>query len=525
MVELYNHNKETYDKAVAVLDKYNKVLIVQAPSTGKSFILMKLIQEKYTNKRILIVIPTYSIRFNIESYKEWDGHNVTFYSYSYICSKGCDECMKDFDVIVFDEVHHAGARLWGQVLEWTLDNNKTCIGLTATPVRSSDGKDISKMYFSQATVYGLDIAKAIETNTLSEFSYFLVLGDITKRLEESKAKLDCLPVSQTVCDLKSEYAGLNLSDISNYELSTLVQSNIKPNKPNKWLVFCSKRSEMEDIEQDIHEWFGTFDMTVLKVDSTNSRKQIKERLNTFNAYTEDKPIVLVSINILNEGLHVNGVTGLIFLRRTKSLSIFIQQCGRGLTTDKSRNPVIIDAVENISSLRYACSRFRESSEQQQTVQSIASSKITDILTIKDTELLDIVDFIDSVNRYDINSELSQEEIVTLRTYWPDVYRRINKPKAVILRTARELGLVRTNKFNPDIDQKIRELYPKEGSAMASIVGLTKEEVRRRAQKLGVKYNNRWSVEDDMEVLLGNVPSGRTEEECKSRLEELRRKLV
>ena len=64
MVELYNHNKETYDKAVAVLDKCNKVLIVQAPSTGKSFILMKLIQEKYTNKRILIVIPTYSIRFN-----------------------------------------------------------------------------------------------------------------------------------------------------------------------------------------------------------------------------------------------------------------------------------------------------------------------------------------------------------------------------------------------------------------------------------------------------------------------------
>ena len=130
-----------------------------------------------------------------------------------------------------------------------------------------------------------------------------------------------------------------------------------------------------------------------------------------------------------------------------------------------------------------------------------------------------------MNRYDINSELSQEEIVTLRTYWPDVYRRINKPKAVILRTARELGLVRANKFNPDIDQKIRELYPKEGSAMASIVGLTKEEVRRRAQKLGVKYNNRWSVEDNMEVLLGNVPSGRTEEECKSRLEELRRKLV
>ena len=523
MVELYKHNAETYNKAVEVLDKYNKVLIVQAPSTGKSFIIMKLLQEKYADSSILFVVPTYSIRLNIESYKEWDGENVTFMSYSYLSSIHYEDELPAYDVVVFDEVHHAGAAQWGKPLKFALYYGITCIGLTATSVRGSDGVDISKEFFFDCTVYGMDIKTAIESNTLSQFKYHLVLGDITKELKEAENKMQTLQWTKTTEAFREQYQGLNLSDISNYEMSNLVQQSLNPGV-NKWLVFCSRKSEMEDIDQDIHEWFGCFDLPILKIDSTCTRKFIKESLNTFNEYTGDKPIVLVSINILNEGLHVDGVTGVIFLRRTKSLAIFIQQCGRGLTTNKDVTPVFIDAVENISALRKGHGTERDSKPSTVKATTPALAQITDILSIKDTELLDVVDFIESVNSYDENTELSDTEKLILQRYYPYIAGRINKPKAVIMKTAKEMGLIQ-NKYTIEIDAKIRELYPKEGSKMAAVVGLTKEEVRYRASKLGVKYLNRWTLEDDTEVLLGHVPEGRTEEECKERLELLKRRLV
>ena len=61
--------------------------------------------------------------------------------------------------------------------------------------------------------------------------------------------------------------------------------------------------------------------------------------------------LLFSINMLNEGLHVNEVSGVVLLRPTESPNIFYQQIGRCLKAGLSYSPVIFDFVNNFRSIR------------------------------------------------------------------------------------------------------------------------------------------------------------------------------
>ena len=56
--------------------------------------------------------------------------------------------------------------------------------------------------------------------------------------------------------------------------------------------------------------------------------------------------------MLNEGVHVEGVDGVVLLRPTVSPTLYLQQVGRALATGrgKGKQPVIFDIVNNFESL-------------------------------------------------------------------------------------------------------------------------------------------------------------------------------
>ena len=54
--------------------------------------------------------------------------------------------------------------------------------------------------------------------------------------------------------------------------------------------------------------------------------------------------------MLNEGLHVDGVNGVIMLRRTASPRIFYQQIGRCIAAGGYDAPIIFDFVNNFNSI-------------------------------------------------------------------------------------------------------------------------------------------------------------------------------
>lgn len=54
--------------------------------------------------------------------------------------------------------------------------------------------------------------------------------------------------------------------------------------------------------------------------------------------------------MLNEGIHVDDVDGVILLRPTVSPIIYLQQIGRALSAGNKNQPVIFDLVNNFDSL-------------------------------------------------------------------------------------------------------------------------------------------------------------------------------
>ena len=63
------------------------------------------------------------------------------------------------------------------------------------------------------------------------------------------------------------------------------------------------------------------------------------------------PLTNISVNMLNEGIHVPHVDGIIMLRSTISRLIIEQQIGRCLTAENIlKRPVVLDLVNNMDTM-------------------------------------------------------------------------------------------------------------------------------------------------------------------------------
>ncbi len=109
---------------------------------------------------------------------------------------------------------------------------------------------------------------------------------------------------------------------------------------------------MEEMISHVGEWFQYVDRKphIYRVtfDDSSAGKQ-------FEAFQKDESShlkLLFCIDMLNEGVHMEGVDGVILLRPTVSPTLYLQQIGRCLAASKGkkRQPVIFDIVNNFESL-------------------------------------------------------------------------------------------------------------------------------------------------------------------------------
>ena len=97
--------------------------------------------------------------------------------------------------------------------------------------------------------------------------------------------------------------------------------------------------------------------------------------------------LLYCIDMLNEGVHVEDISGVILLRPTISPIIYKQQIGRALSASKSKNPVIFDIVNNIENL-YSIDTIQE--EMQVAIQYYRSHGGEGFVINDNFELIDKV---------------------------------------------------------------------------------------------------------------------------------------
>lgn len=123
-----------------------------------------------------------------------------------------------------------------------------------------------------------------------------------------------------------------------------------PKRDGKYIVFCASFDHMNEMADKAKEWFAKVDSEPHIYKAYSNDPVASKAFSAFKADVSKHSKLLYSIDMLNEGIHVDGIDGVILLRPTVSPIIYKQQIGRALSAGKKSNPVIFDIVLNIENL-------------------------------------------------------------------------------------------------------------------------------------------------------------------------------
>ncbi len=226
-----------------------------------------------------------------------------------------------YDYIIVDEFHHAAAPTYQKLLAYY--QPQILLGLTATPERM-DGKSILP-YFNNRIAAEIRLPEAIDRKLLCPFQYFGVTDTVD---------LDQLAWRTGGYD-KTELSNLyTLSGYAANRRADLIISSLLKYVTDidevKGLGFCVTVAHAEFMSNYFNE-HGIPAAFLSGKSPEEERKNAKDRL------VSGKVRFLFVVDIYNEGVDIPEVNTILFLRPTESLTVFLQQLGRGLRLAENKD--------------------------------------------------------------------------------------------------------------------------------------------------------------------------------------------
>ncbi|MET3574266.1 DUF3427 domain-containing protein [Bhargavaea ullalensis] len=215
-----------------------------------------------------------------------------------------------YDFIIIDEFHHAAAPSYQRLLSYY--QPAILLGLTATPERM-DQKSIFS-FFDDYIASEMRLTEAINRKLLAPFQYFCVtdIVDLTSIKWTRKGyDLEQLSNLYTANDRRSD---LIIDAIQRYVTSV---------ETVKGLGFCVSVEHAKYMASYFNKK-GISSIALHGKSGDEERTEAKQRLES----GEVKFIFVV--DLYNEGIDIPAVNTILFLRPTESLTVFLQQLGRGL---------------------------------------------------------------------------------------------------------------------------------------------------------------------------------------------------
>lgn len=215
-----------------------------------------------------------------------------------------------YDYIVVDEFHHAAAPSYQKLL--TYYKPKILLGLTATPERM-DGRDITE-YFDGTIAAEIRLTDAIDRKLLCPFQYFGVTDSVDlSRLKWSRRGYD-------VNELENLYTN---NRIRATQILNSLRKYVTDMEQVKALGFCVGVEHAKYMAKVFNE-AGVPSIALHGQSGDEERDLAKTRL------VRGEIKVIFVVDLYNEGVDIPEVNTILFLRPTESLTVFLQQLGRGL---------------------------------------------------------------------------------------------------------------------------------------------------------------------------------------------------
>lgn len=330
----YDYQKEILEKLEAQRVIYGRTrnLLVAATGVGKTVVSAfdyKRFADRNQKSRLLFVAHREEIlkqsldtfRFILKDLNfgelhvgsnQADSIDHLFISIqSFNTLKLTEKTTRDFyDYIIVDEFHHAAAPSYQRLLAYY--QPQILLGLTATPERM-DGKDILH-YFNDTIAAEIRLTDAIDRKLLCPFHYFGVT--------------DSVDLSQ----VKWSRRGYDLNELENLYSHNKIRASQVINSLKKYVTDLDEVKGLGFCVSVAHALYmakfskesGIAAIALHGKSSNDERNSAKRRL------VSGEIKVIFVVDLYNEGVDIPEINTVLFLRPTESLTVFLQQLGRGL---------------------------------------------------------------------------------------------------------------------------------------------------------------------------------------------------
>lgn len=227
-------------------------------------------------------------------------------------------------LIIVEECHHTTSKTYRQVLDYYPTTKG--VFFTATPLRLNQGGlgDVC-----DDLLVGVTAEWLIENKYLAPYTYYSInIADLTG-LQVKFGDYDKAQLAELL-DGKKIYGDA-------------VQHYKKLAEGKKTIIYCSSVEASKGIAKEFRDSGYT-------AESLDGKTDIKKRLEVMDQFRNGEIQILTNFSLFGEGLDIPDCDCVILLRKTKSLTLYIQMAMRCLRRDP-KNPnkqgIIIDHAGNI----------------------------------------------------------------------------------------------------------------------------------------------------------------------------------
>lgn len=356
----------------AIAQGQNRILLVMATGTGKTFTAFQIIWRLWkskTKKRILFLAdrnilvdqtmtndfkPFGSAMTKIQ--KRQANKSYEIYLSLYQAVTGTEEeqniykqfSPNFFDLIVVDECHRGSAAedsAWRQILDYF--STATQIGLTATP---KETKDVSNIDYFGEPIYTYSLRQGIDDGFLAP--YKVVRIDLDKDLagwRPDKGMLDKFgnEIEDRIYNQKDFDKSLVLEKRTQLVAKKISDFLKQTNRFDKTIVFCENIDHAERMRQALvnenSDLVAQNAKYIMRI--TGDNEEGKAELDNFIFPESKYPVIATTSKLMSTGVDAQTCKLIVLDQRIQSMTEFKQIIGRGTRINEDYNKYYFTIID------------------------------------------------------------------------------------------------------------------------------------------------------------------------------------
>lgn len=339
----------------AVAKGQNRVLVVSATGTGKTFMTFQIIYRLWKSglkKKILFLadrnvlvdqtitgdFKPFSGKMTKVQNKNLDSsYEIYMALYQQLAGDDGEEAFRQFqpnffDLIVIDECHRGSAKeesAWRKILDYFTE--ATHIGCTATPIETKEASSFT--YFGEP-IYEYSLKQGIDDGFLAPYKVIRIGLDKDLegyRPEAGKVDKHGYEIEDREYNVKDFDRNLVIDDRTRVVATKITEFLKKTDRFSKTIVFCVDIEHAERMRQALinenKDLYAENDRYIMRI--TGDNDEGKAQLEYFIDEESPYPVIAVTSKLMTTGVDAKMCKLIVLENNINSMTEFKQIIGRG----------------------------------------------------------------------------------------------------------------------------------------------------------------------------------------------------